>query len=59
MDIFDKKVSRKEFIWSAASVLGVIFLGNLGSLTKGFAGLAVNNHKDSYGNSAYGGITQA
>ncbi len=49
----DKKVTRKEFLLSALSMLGLFILGKSSSSIKNINPLKENN---VYGNYSYGGI---
>ncbi|MES2225157.1 MAG: hypothetical protein V4478_04200 [Patescibacteria group bacterium] len=56
MDIFDKKITRKQFIWSGLSFFGLLFFGSFAKrIPAKPKAVAVN----AYGNHAYGGSKSA
>ena len=57
MALMDKKVTRKEFLLSALSVVGLLAVGKAPSLVKHTLSQfnKPKNLTDSYGNSSYGG----
>jgi hypothetical protein len=54
--MLEKKVTRKEFLLSALSVVGLLLVSKLPSAVKKTATGSTNN---SYGNQAYGGKKSA
>jgi len=48
----DKKVTRKEFLLSALSIIAIFVAGKVPSVVKT---LAVKKENNTYGNNSYGG----